>query len=91
MLEVAGQVETQGWLKCRLDKGMFSDERAVTYPETGDWQKSVFVPVNATEGSPGGIGRVQVQIVSRDGRTLCVLPSANRDIVTASEEDVTSQ
>jgi hypothetical protein len=31
------------WLTCKLDRGMFSDEVAVTYPPTEHWQKSVFV------------------------------------------------
>ena len=39
------------WLDCQLDKGMFSDEVAVTYPPEGQAVRSVFVPLNTVKGS----------------------------------------
>lgn len=84
--------ENQSWLKCRLDKGMFTDERAVTYPPEGAIQKSVFVPATVVEMLGDHNGRVRVRIVVRDGRTFAVLPSANRDIVSViRDQDVSNE
>lgn len=77
------------WLQCRLDKGMFSDELAVTYPAEGQEQKSVFVSNVAIEGQPGQTGKVRVTLVRRNGMLFAVLPSSNQDIVTVREEDLT--
>lgn len=76
------------WLTCRVDKGMFSDELAVTYPADGAWQKSVFVSASDVEGKPGQQGRVRVRLVPRNGHLMAVLPSANQDIVTVREADL---
>lgn len=76
------------WLACRINKGMFSDELAVTYPPEGEKQKSVFVAASDVEGGPGHQGRVRVRVVRRNGHLLAVLPSANQDIVTVKEGDV---
>lgn len=76
------------WLTCRIDKGMFSDELAVTYPAEGAWQKSVFVPATAVQGVKGNTGQVRVTVVRRNGNLLAVLPSATQDIVTVREGDV---
>jgi hypothetical protein len=69
-------------------RGMFSDERAVTYPPDGIVQKSVFVASAKVKGEPGQRGQVRVRVVRRNGHLLAVLPSANRDIVTVREADV---
>ncbi len=78
------------WLSCRLDKGMFSDEVAVTYPSTGTWKKSVFVPQTAVQGSVGARGKVRVVIVRREGRVLAVLPNAQSDVVEIVEADTST-
>lgn len=77
-----------GWLACKLDKGMFSDEMAVTYPAEGTFQKSVFVEKSAVEGGPGERGRVRVRLVRQNGSVLAVLPSANQDIVYVQPQDI---
>jgi hypothetical protein len=79
------------WLECRLDKGMFSDEIAVTYPPEGITQKSVFVDVNSVQGTPGQRGRVLVRVIERLGRMIAVLPSPNQDIVYVRAEDITGE
>lgn len=76
------------WLQCQVDKGMFSDELAVTYPPRGPWQKSVFVDRHAVEGDVGTVGRVWVEVYRRDGSILAVLPSPEQDIVHAVSEDI---
>lgn len=77
------------WLACKLDRGMFSDEVAVTYPPNSDFRKSVFVPANFVKPSESGqIGVVRVQVIVRDGKRYAVLPSSQRDIVRVEEADL---
>ena len=77
------------WLDCQLDKGMFSDEVAVTYPPEGQAVLSVFVPLNTVKGAVGSRGKVKIIVESRvDGNIVAILPSAQRDVVVVSEKDV---
>ncbi len=78
----------QRWLRCHLDKGMFSDEVAVTYPSIGDWQQSVFVPKSDVQGSIGDEGRVRVSVFRHGSRLIAVLPNPNHDIVEVTEADL---
>ena len=78
------------WLNCQLDKGMFSDEVAVTYPSTGTWKTSVFVPQGAVQGSVGSRGRVRVVVVRREGKMLAILPSPQHDVVEVVEADTST-
>lgn len=79
------------WLRCQLDKGMFSDEMAVTYPPQGRWQKSVFVDSDYVDGSAGDVGRVRVKLIRRSGSLMAVLPSSNQDIVIVQAGDISEQ
>ncbi|MFO0976866.1 MAG: hypothetical protein U0996_10735 [Planctomycetaceae bacterium] len=85
----AGQDER--WLACQLDKGMFSDEVAVSYPPSGNLQTSVFVGVHTVRGTTGHRGKVRVRVIRRNGSLLAILPSANQDIVSVSEQDVSEE
>jgi len=80
---------TEQWLDCQLEKGMFSDEIAVTYPAIGDVKKSVFVPRSSVKGTAGERGKVRVLIVRRGSKTLAVLPNSHKDIVEVVEGDLT--
>lgn len=82
---------TTQYLACILDKGMFSDEVAVTYPRDGAPKKSVFVPKHRTIGSPGASGKVQVVVVSRNNRVYAVLPSAESDLVEVDSIDLSER
>jgi hypothetical protein len=79
------------WLDCQLDKGMFSDEFAVTYPPHGQAQKSVFVSAAAVRGQAGQRGKVRVRVVRRGTGFMAILPSCSRDIVQISELDVSDE
>lgn len=79
------------WLECQLDKGMFSDEMAVTYPAKGTPQKSVFVSSRDVKGQPGQPGRVRVRIIRRGAELLAVLPSSCQDIVWISERELSEE
>jgi len=88
---MATELKTQrenGWLYCQLDQGMFSDEVAVTYPSTGTWKKSVFVPEHLVEGEIGSRGKVRVRLLRGDGKLLAVLPNSQHDIVEVTESDI---
>ena len=76
------------WLRVRLDKGMFSDEFAVTYPASANFQKSVFVPRNYVRQGGEHQGEVQVNVVEKDGERFAVLPTARRDIVRVEDADL---
>ncbi len=76
------------WLSCRIDKGMFSDELAVTYPATGEQQRSVFISNSEVQGHPGQTGKVRVTLVRENGTLFAVLPSSDRDVVTVREADL---
>ena len=52
--------------------------------------ESVFVDANLVEGSIGGIGRVRVKTIRRDGSLLAVLPSSYQDIVIVQAGDITT-
>lgn len=78
---------TQGWLKCRVFKGMFSDELAVTCGET-----SVFVPkenVNAASPEGGPVdGQVHVRLF-KEGKTMwAILPAESQPIIQIDEADL---
>lgn len=81
------QVE-EAWLECQVDKGMFSDELAVTYPSQGAWQKSVFVDRHAVKGEIGTVGKVRVAILRKDDSIMAVLPSPEQDIVYVAPGDL---
>jgi hypothetical protein len=80
------------WLTCKLDRGMFSDEVAVTYPPTEHWQKSVFVPSTCVRNwEPNDTkheGEVKVVVLVQDGSVYAVLPSPQRDIVRVNDADL---
>ena len=85
------QSATEHWLQCQVDKGMFSDEMAVTYPPEGAMQKSVFVEKKSVRGSAGDRGKVRVKVIMRDGKMLAVLPSPTQDIVYVQAGDISEE
>ena len=79
---------TDRWLTCRVDKGMFSDERAVTYPATGEMRVSMFVPVEAVHGEPGGLGKVRVKVMHHGDTTVAILPTDYSEAVAVADTDL---
>lgn len=79
------------WLRCQVDRGMFSDEVVVSYPPsaTQDSQKSVFVPRSFVREDGLGLGEVMVKIAVQDGATYALLPTQEYDVVKAEEADLT--
>jgi hypothetical protein len=80
--------QKERWLRCLVDKGMFSDERAITYPPEGAALHSVFVPAEDVSGVPGEKGYVRVRVMSEAGAVWAILPTNYRDAVIVSERDL---
>lgn len=79
------------WLRCQLNRGMFSDEVAVTYPVEGRTVCSVFVPRSDVRGEPeaNGVGTVRVNVLRLGGKKLAaVLPTSDRAMVAVQESDL---
>ena len=87
-MTVTAPAATDRWLTCRVDKGMFSDELAVTYPATGEVLVSVFVPADAVRGQQGGLGKVRVNIFRRGDTTFAILPTEYSESVAITEADL---
>ena len=79
---------TDRWLTCRLDKGMFSDEMAVTYPAVGPVVVSVFVPADAVRGRQGGLGKVRVNVTHHGNTTVAILPTDYGEAVAVADADL---
>lgn len=77
------------WLRCRVDKGMFSDEFAVTYPPSKiPWQKSVFVPSSFVRATNEREGTVMVKIAAEGDACYALLPTQDYDVVRVEEGDL---
>ena len=84
----------KAWLRCRVERGMFSNERAVTYPADSkmwEWQQSVFVPASKVLVHGENDGEVLVTVVETDAGRYAVLPSACWDTVTPADADLRPQ
>jgi len=57
---------TECWLACRFDRGMFSDERRVTYPAVrqDECQASGFVPSSFVRQQPELSRHARVKVVA---------------------------
>jgi hypothetical protein len=78
------------WLRCRLDRGMFSDEVAVTYPAAShvERQMSVFVPRSCVRSETDHQGEVMVKVIAVNGMRYAVLPNSECDIVWPEDADL---
>lgn len=73
------------WLKCKIDKGMFSDELTVTvHSKTGE-AVAVFVPRQSADLQKS---RVRVNAFEQTGGTVAILPDEHRSMVDVSAEDL---
>jgi hypothetical protein len=78
---------SEGWLKCQVSKGMFSDELTVKY---GD-KDSVFVHKSQIRGGAEKQGQVRVYYFRSNGTTWAVLPSEAQAVVAVEEGDLVTQ
>ncbi len=75
---------SEGWLKCQVFKGMFSDELAVNYRD----KASVFVHKNEVKRGAGEEGQVRVHYFRSNGTTWAVLPSEDQSVIVVEEADL---
>lgn len=73
------------WLKCKIDKGMFSDEFTVTVQTRTGEAVAVFVPKGAADDQKG---LVKVKASEGEGGALAVLPDEHQSVVDVSGTDL---
>ena len=73
------------WLKCKIDKGMFSDEFTVTVQSRSGENIAVFVPKQAVDDLKN---LVRVNAFHEQGRTIAVLPDEHRSVVDVKDADI---
>ncbi len=73
------------WLKCKIDKGMFSDEFTVTVHTRGGEAVAVFVPKQAADDRKN---LVRVRAIEQQGKTLAVLPDEHQSVIDVSDADL---
>jgi hypothetical protein len=73
------------WLKCKIDKGMFSDEFTVTVQSRTGEAIAVFVPKAAADDRKS---LVKVKAFEEQGKTLAVLPDEHQSVVDVREADL---
>jgi hypothetical protein len=73
------------WLKCKIEKGMFSDEFTVTVRSSAGEEIAVFVPRRSADDRTN---RVQVKTFEHEGRTIAVLPDEHQSTVDVNAGDL---
>ena len=76
-------------LRCRISKGMFSDECVVELQLSRGREKAYVVDVsNVLHVDPTGGGELRVLVTTKTGRTVAMLPTTRRDLVPVTENDL---
>ena len=73
------------WLRCKVDKGMFSDEFTVTVKTRTGEPVAVFVPRTEADDRKN---LVKVRAFEEQGETLAVLPDGHQSVVHVSDADL---
>ena len=73
------------WLKCEIDKGMFSDEVTVTIRISSGEAIAVFVPKQAADHQKN---LVRVDAFEQQDNTIAVLPDEHHSVVDVSAADL---
>src|SRR5882724_8251700 len=77
---------SEQWLRCRVVKGMFSDELAIRSPPQGTTSvTSVFVPKEMVHGEVDHVGKVRVRVFRQDDSAWAVLPSEQQLAIPIDE------
>lgn len=73
------------WLKCKINKGMFSDELNVTVNTSSGDVFAVFVPKLEADDRKN---LVKVHVYEREGKTIAVLPDELQSVIAVNESDL---
>lgn len=79
------------WLKCRVYKGVFSDELVVSVSPKRTHRRSYFVPKDQVQGNApaeGEEGKLRVKVFQRDDTTWAVLPTEYQETIAVRDEDL---
>jgi hypothetical protein len=79
---------SEKWLRCRVYKGMFSDELAVEYSGRGNPKVSVFVPKETVQGNIDEEGKVKVTVFHEGANAWAVLPNDQPMVISVDESDL---
>lgn len=78
----------QAIIRCKVSRGMFTDERVVELP-AGPANMSFVVPSSAVrKEDQQGNGELRVQIIVYQGQTYILLPTPRRDAIPVDESDL---
>jgi hypothetical protein len=83
--------DMSGWLKCKIFKGMFSDEKAVLISSLEGREISCFVPKELVQGGEDAVGKVQVKIRRKNNRVWAILPTETSTMVAVKDADLVLQ
>ena len=73
------------WLKCKIGKGMFSDEFTVTVHTLTGEAIAVFVPKQSANDEKS---LVQVKTFDQQGRTIAILPDEHQSVIDVKAADL---
>jgi acyl-CoA thioesterase len=73
------------WLKCKIDKGMFSDEFTVTVHSRAGEAIAVFVPKRSADDQKN---LVQVKAFEQQGKIIAVLPDEHQSVIDVNAGDL---
>lgn len=76
------------WLKCKVQKGMFSDEKVIQVRLKTAESTSFTVSTRHLEETAGDKGRVKVRFVGKKQSSLVVIPSFQPEIVAIDESEL---
>lgn len=78
----------EGWLKCRVVNGMFSDEFTVVIRRRGNGSVEFFVPNDQVKRGTGECGSVRVKVFRRHDGPWVELPTPYGDSVPVEEAEL---
>ncbi len=80
---------SDGWLRCRIFKGMFSDELAIAYTSKRDGKEaSFFVPKSQVVGDIDAPGKVKVRYFRQGNTAWAVLPTDYQTAIPVDDADL---
>ena len=80
---------TTRWLRCKVQKGMFTTERSIQITLSDGRTLSVFVPASEVQEQDGSdVGSVRVRFVSASDGCWILLPAENPNPVPIKELDL---
>ena len=81
----------EGWLRCNIVKGMFSDELAIvyTFKQQGK-EESFFVPKDQVVGAVDSQGKVKVRVFRQGDTSWVVLPTDDQAEIPVDDADLIS-